>query len=219
MRSKTVVALAGFALSTSAYTALAQIAWDNPTGSGLVFDFSGGETDFDLFGSPGVVGNTFVFTPDSFIATSDNGNGAQTDDRLEVRLDSKAFGPGITGLRIREFGSYSVEGTGSATVSGTTQIIQAIGGVRVDNLVAPPSFTSGAGDWQASLDIDFELAPGFPQPQPFVILVFNNDLTATSSAGNTSWIQKNRIEIEVLPTPSTAALLGLGSLVAFRRRR
>ena len=50
------------ALSASAAT----VPWSQPSGSTASFDYSNGQSDNGLFGSPTVAGTTFIFTPSNF---------------------------------------------------------------------------------------------------------------------------------------------------------
>ncbi|MEA5557655.1 hypothetical protein [Nodularia spumigena] len=217
------VCVAG-AFATSAF---AFVPWSNPNGSTANFNWSGGGSDNGLFGSPTVTGNTFIFTPSNFRAESDagNGNGLHiTDDRLEFTIDMK---PGFKfdGIRIREFGDYAVFGIDSYVVVTGTLFVYDLDGTNIyqDDLVTTPGspILSGFGAWSGVAEVDTStVAPAISR----VRVVLDNNLIAFSRAGQGgSFIEKKftdaGIRIDIIPAPGALVLVGMGGLVATRRRR
>ena len=216
------------ALSALAGAAQAFVPWSNTNGSTPMFSWTGGGSDNGLFGSPVIAGNTFIFTPSNFRAQSDGGNGYGmhiVGDRLEVTL-TMAAGFKFDGIRIREFGDYGVFGAGSfVAVTGTLFAYDLINpNLYQDDLATTPGspINSGFGSWNGLAEIDTStVAPGITM----VRIVLDNNLFAyspTSGVGG-SFIEKKFVDagirIDILPAPGALALLGVGGLVASRRRR
>lgn len=208
-------------------SASAFIPWSNPNGFAANFNWSGGGSDNGLFGSPTVSGNTFVFTPSAFRAesTAANGNGFHfQDDRLEFTLEMNA-GFKFDGIRIREFGDYGVFGADSYVGVTGTLFVYDLDGVNIyqDDLVITPGtpILSGFGAWSGSAEVDTStVAPAISR----VRIVLDNNIFAFSVAGQGgSFIEKKFVDagirIDIIPAPGALALMGLGGLVATRRRR
>src|SRR4051794_24571487 len=100
------VCLAGLIASS---VQAAAIPWSNPTGTAPGFTWNGGSNDTNLFGSPTVVGNTFLFFPSNFKAHSTNGVGtpALANDRLEVDIHAKP-GFSLLGVNVNELGDFGI---------------------------------------------------------------------------------------------------------------
>ncbi len=203
-----VVAAAG---SASAF-----VPWSNPNGNGSFFSWSNGGSDNGLFGSPILVnGDSFVFFPSNFRAQSSNGVAAQTSDRLSFTLE--AFqGFEFSQITITEIGDYGVLGGGTVAANMalfTTDLNN--GRIATDN----QTFTanSGLSNWNLTAQTTLTGPPAWTKIQ----VVLNNNLLAISRDGGLSFIEKKvtRGIIITVPTPGAMALLGLGGLVATRRRR
>ncbi|MHC4976901.1 MAG: hypothetical protein ACYTF7_09900 [Planctomycetota bacterium] len=203
--------------------------------SGTNMDFTGGGSDFGLFGDPTVVGgNTLVFFPSLFRANSSNGTPGDEHDRLEVTIIAHA-GFTIDQIQISEFGDYAINGGGEVSVTGTmfvTDLINTLPGpfplprVESDDLVSDPvspitSAGTVSGSWTATAGIDLASTGG--PDWTMVKLVLNNNLFALSDAGGNSFIEKKvagaGIAITIVPMPGTGALLAISGLIAIRRRR
>lgn len=215
------------ALAAVAGSSFAFVPWSNSFGSAPMFSWTGGGSDNGLFGSPVLAGNTFIFTPSAFRAQSDASNGYGfhfTADRLEVTI-TMAAGFKFDGIRISEYGDYGVFGPGSAVgVSGTLFVHDLINpAVYSDNLLTSPGtpITSGFGAWTGVADVDTSMvAPGITQ----VRIVLDNNLFAFANVGvGGSFIEKKFVDagirIDILPAPGALALVGMGGLLAARRRR
>ncbi|HMO26754.1 MAG TPA: hypothetical protein PKB10_10835, partial [Tepidisphaeraceae bacterium] len=83
--TRTVLAMAlTFVLSAAAHA----VPWSNPNGTVPgVFSWSNGGSDNGLFGDPTIVGSSFVFSPNNFVATASNGSASTVSDRLFFTLD------------------------------------------------------------------------------------------------------------------------------------
>lgn len=217
-----LAALSAFAGSTMAF-----VPWSNSNGSAPMFSWTGGGSDNGLFGSPVLAGNTFIFTPSAFRAESAAGNGYGmhiTDDRLEVTI-TMAAGFKFDGIRISEFGDYAVFGPGSfVAVTGTLFVHDLVNpAVYQDDLDTTPGspITGGFGSWNGVAEVDTSMvAPGITQ----VRIVLDNNLFAFAQAGlGGSFIEKKFVDagirIDILPAPGALALVGMGGLLASRRRR
>lgn len=200
--------------------ALAFVPWINPNGTAATFSWANGGSRDGLFGSPTLVGgDTFVFFPSGFRAQSTNGGSVIVGDRLEFDLFA-APGFQVSGIRINEYGDYGVVGAGSSVSAAGSLIATNLdtGATLFNALVTNPAspITSGFGNWSGTESLDFV---GWTR----LHVIIDNDLIAISGANGAAYIEKkvfaSGFSITLVPTPGTAALLGLGSLAAIRRRR
>lgn len=230
-RIAAVASVVGVALAAGA--AHAQVPWVPPSGSGTFFSYTGGLSDNGLFGNPTLIGDTFQFTPSGFVANSVNGSAASTTDRLQVDITANP-GHRITMIRVTEFGSWGISGVGSVNAFGSLNLVDqlnlrppAIAGLSAGTTTPfvsplPVSTPNTAGLWSGSVVIDLTsiIGPDWTKLR----LVFTNTIQATSQQGSASFIDKKvvggpSIFVEIIPAPSSIALLGLSGLVATRRRR
>ncbi len=219
-RSFIIVGAVATASILAADQASAFVPWANPNGNGTNFSWANGGSANGLFGSPTLVGgDTFVFFPSGFRAQSTNGGVVIVGDRLEFDLFA-APGFQASGIRITEHGDYGVVGEGSS-VSAAGSIIatnldtaETLVNALVTNPVSP--ITSGFGNWSGTEALDFV---GWTR----LHVVIDNDLIAISGRNGAAFIEKkvfaSGFSITLVPTPGSAALLGMGSFMAVRRRR
>jgi hypothetical protein len=198
----------------------APVPWSDPSGSTPFFDYSNGESDHGLFGSPTIVGNTFFFTPSNFQAQSSNGSAAVTTDRLSFTLMAKPGLP-IEAINIGESGDYSILGSGAVSATGAlfaTNLSQFA--LQSDTLHTTPifpvttnSFTSGLWSGYSSVTL--------PNGWTKVQVVMNNNLQTQAGANSSSTIEKKvQFVSVVVPEPGTIGLITLsGALVLLRRSR
>jgi len=212
-----VIALAGSAAN-------AFVSWAQPNGSASNFSWANGGSENGLFGDPTVLGNSFLFFPSNFIAVSNNGGTTTTDDTLEFDLIAGA-GFEFTMIRIREVGMYAIQGQGEANVSGLLTISDLLG-LKPD-VQAPletfPDFpvNDGSGSWEGLVNADLGLVQG---SWTQIHIAVHNELVAISNGmGDSVIVSKNFLDtglaIDVIPAPGAGALLGIGCVVAARRRR
>ena len=220
IRSMLIAGSLATATVLGAGQALAFVPWINPSGNAGTFSWANGGSRDGLFGSPTVVGgDTFVFFPAGFRAQSTNGGVTIVGDRLEFDLFA-APGFQVSGIRISEYGDYGVIGAGSSVSAAGSLIATNLdtGATMFNALVTTPGvpITSGFGNWSGVEALDFVGCTRLH-------VVIDNDLIAISGDNCAAYIEKKvfaaGFSITLVPTPGTAALMGLGSLLAVRRRR
>lgn len=218
------VAFSVAVISVSAGTAAAFVPWSNPNGVAATFTWSGGGSDTGLFGSPILIGNnTFLFTPSGFRADAGPGQADIAYDRLQFDL----HGIGnfrFTNIQILEFGDYGIFNGGQVAATMALFVADLDNGaikgeVGVMNPVMPiisAGFDAGLWDGDASADLT---TGGFQGAN--IRIVLNNNLIAISGPHGVTFIEKKFTEGIIIKIPSSGslALLGLGGLVAARRRR
>jgi hypothetical protein len=164
-----------------------------------------------------------VFFPRGFRAESINGGApGSAYDRLEFEILANA-GFSISDIRVVEFGDYGVIGQGQVSVGGTLFATDLALGAPVvsDNLVSNPGspIFTGIGNWQANAAVNVAAINS-----PRFRIVLNNNLFAISDGnGSVAWIEKkvfgSAVGIQIVPGPGALALVGMGGLLAARRRR
>ncbi len=224
-RLRALPLVGGAVLAATAGMALGFVPWTNQAGATGNFTWANGGSDNGLFGSPTIVGNSFVFFPSGFRAQSVNGVPDARADRLSVDLTAIA-GFFFTHVVIEEFGDYAVAGPqgGFVNVLGVLRVTDLIGGgVHNGPLVTNPPMPvfAGAGAWTglASVDVSNEL----PVWRRINVQMFN-EVIAVSVPGGVAYIEKKvvgaGVRIRIIPTPGSAALLlSAAGVAAFRRRR
>ncbi|MEX2218559.1 MAG: PEP-CTERM sorting domain-containing protein [Phycisphaerales bacterium] len=209
------------------------IPWSNAAGTGTFFNWDNGQNSTtNLFGSPILMNGTqFVFFPSGYVAQGENGTSQTTTDRFDVDLTAFA-GYKFTEIRIETFGDYSITGQGSVNVIGSLDINELIGPQRITSdalLPVPPgsmpvvNTTGGvSGNFQMLASRDLTLIEG-GIPFTELHISFTNNVIAISGPGGVAQIGKTvvgfPIAVTIIPEPGMIALLGLGGLVAMRRRR
>lgn len=224
----------------SAQSALAAV-WSNSAGAAPSgnFTWSNGQDINGLFGNPIVTPNDrFVFNAGGFGINDPTPGDAFSNTQSDTVSWDLHLTPGfqLTGMVVRAFGSYAVQGDGSyVDLLGTLEIteFEAQPGelgprTRTGNFVAAtpgafplvaPNYSQGSYSGLAEIDISFEM-PIFDNN---LHISFANLLEAFAVAdGNASLnqtFQQFTIEIELIPEPATLALVGLGAVALIRRRR
>jgi len=216
-----VAGAVGFAGSAHA----APVPWSTPNGSTTDFDWVNGFSDNGLFGDPTVIGSTFVFTPNSFKATSLNGVAASVSDRLQFDLiikNSKV----LTNFTVNEIGDFQITGTGQVQAGGLLLLTNLNTGVPLaSSLTTTPGSpmvgpTAGALQWSGFASVTPLPANGWTK----VRVVLNNILDAASGPNSTATIEKKfasgAIEITfIIPEPASLSLVGLAGMLLIRRRK
>jgi hypothetical protein len=243
IRSGTLGAFGALALASSSVFA-APVAWTQSSGTTGDITFSNGQSDKGLFGDPVFNGNSFLFFPNNFTATSSNGVAQTTSDRLSFTI-SVAPSKSIQQVHIKELGDWSILGGGSVKATGTLFVTKlntpGFGSVWSDNLDTTyndednsVSYSSplrpvsdGGGDWSG--DFYITLPAGVTSAQ----IVLNNILQATSAPTGTSFIQKKEVGesgepgnttpqflISVaVPEPASLGVIALAGVALLRRQR
>jgi hypothetical protein len=196
------------ALMVSASAANAVVNWTNPAGVALSFSWSNGYSNNGFFGDPIIAGNTFIFTPPAFNAIR-GVNNTRTDT---LQVDLAAIGGPITGIIIREFG-YKTHSSGTTVQS--TMFIKDLDDPNFPMIQDPMSF-SDIDDPQTDVIEWSGIVSRNGISMNTIQLSLTNNLTTFLTGRE---IHKTRIEIEIVPAPASLALLGLGGLLATRRRR
>ena len=214
------IALAiGFAVQANA----AIVPWSNPNGVAPGFVWANGHNDTNLFGSPTVVGNQFIFTPSNFIANSNNGVSGTAHDTTQVDI---TLNPGfvLQQINVFELGDYQISGAGSVNAGGTLVLTDLINGglPSFGSLITNPAMpvstpTAGAAIWTGSAT-----AALGPNTTSFR-LTLDNILNALSAQGGASFIEKkfaSGVVVEIIiPEPATLGLLAVGAPMILARRR
>lgn len=216
MRKITLMVAAMGALA-AAGTSQAFVPWSNPSGTGSFFTWSGGGSDNGLFGSPLVVNDSFIFFPQNFRAQSVNGGAAVVSDRLTVTLE--AFqGFTFDQVHIQEFGDYGVQNGGSVSAN-IGMFVTDLNNFRVatDNATFSTN-VDALSNW--NLQASTILSSWIPPTNKIQIVVNNNLIAISNGQGSVAFIEKKVAGVRItVPTPGSLALIGLGGLVATRRRR
>ncbi len=216
-------------------------------------DFSGADLDFidvnetslfgdpePLFGAPTTAGNSLLFFPTTFTATSAGGGVDGTGSLLNLTLEATG-GNTLTTFSITEFGDTSLFGAGTAAtgsfiglsgfltvtedLSGSiTPVVIPFTGVVTPTTVPAGTFTlptnPGVTLWTASVVIDIT---SYVPDATVAELQLNNVLNAASEAGTSALIQKKVVSgpsvIITVPEPATLAVIAIGLLGALGLRR
>jgi hypothetical protein len=217
-----ILAFAAALVVAGATNAWGAFLWSNSAGSNANFDWANGQNETNLFGSPLVSTQGFVFFPSNFVANSVNGVAASVYDKAEVDISTKPSFD-LQQILVREVGDYTITGSGPNAVNAsatlfTLNLAQPLAPPTSATLTMTPTMpvTTGSGTWGGIA------VQTFPSGVTQIHLILNNTLQATSSQGSAAKIEKKigQIEIILIPEPTTAALClaGAGLLLARRRR-
>jgi hypothetical protein len=213
---------------------------DTITLYGTDFNVVYDSTQLGLFGTPELIGDYLVFTPNAFMAQSLNGAGTITTTSIAQDIQLVAH-PGY------QFGSLSVEAVGDYLMQGPGTSVGVSGNFTAQDASQPSNSTTAAlvvssplnvangivQNWSGSAAIN-DTPPGTNAwiPQAGTIDVsLSNWLTATTTAGNNNsqaFIQEKFSSVELVidpeqtPVPLPASLWlgisGLAGLACFARR-
>jgi hypothetical protein len=223
------------------------LAWsvadaDMVTLVGTDFDVVYDSSTLGLFGTPQLIGDYLVFTPNQFAAQSLNGAGTDTTTSVASNIQlianpGYAFGT----LSVAAVGDYLMQGPGTSVgVSGTLTATDAARPLTqtVANLVvgSPLNIANGiVQNWSGSAEITNSTPTVTPGNNPWLAnaatidVQLANWLTATTTPGtgnSQAFIQEKFSSVELVidpvavPLPGTLwlALSGLAGLVCLRRR-
>lgn len=216
---KTAMILAAGLVAGLAGSANAFVPWSNPNGAGSFFTWSNGGSDNGFFGSPTLVGgDSFVFFPSNFRAQASNGGTGTKSDRLSFTLEANA-GFEFSQITIREVGDYGNTG-GGRVIANMGMFVTDLNTFRVvsDNATYDNSI-AGFGNWTAQTSVSN--LENQPPKWTKIQVVLNNNLIAIAGPNGVAFIEKKVTGgiIITVPTPGSLALMGMGGLVALRRRR
>jgi hypothetical protein len=177
-----------------------------------------------LFGDPVPIGNSLVFFPVGFNASSANGVADIASDQISVDIIAEG-NLSLTDITVLELGDYAILGSGpntQAQVSGTlvvTPIISNGATAKFDALDVNPAMpvTAGTGPWQGNASVSYTVQNGVKK----IHLTLDNILQANSDDGTSSFIEKKLSQgiIILIPEPTTLGLLLCGVPFVLRRRR
>jgi len=214
-------------IAGAASTASAQVAWDVPNGMTDSYFYENGGSSNGLFGNPTILPDgTFLFNPTNFKAQVVGGPTSQiVDDQLFFDIIAKP-GFNVTGIRITEYGDYSIVGEAEVSIGGGLIVTNLdFLATETDTLVSTPgspiSTPTPGSIWTATAGVDLsDKVPAWNR----IRIQLNNILIATTFNGNSSALVEKKgvgglVSIEIIPAPGTAGLLALGGLFATRRRR
>jgi hypothetical protein len=231
-------ALAAFALGIASTGASAATVTLTGTNFDVVYDPS----TLGLFGTPQLIGDFLVFTPNSFSAQSLNGGGTQVTTSQVSGIELVAHnGYEFGNLSVVAVGDYLMQGAGASVgVSGTLSAADAARPLTqtVANFVvsSPMNVDNGVvQNWSGNAAITDATPTVTPGNNPWLAqartinVILSNSLMATTTPGNgasQAFIQEKFSSVELVidpvpvPLPAAFWLLasGLGSLTLIRRK-
>jgi len=205
--------------------------WGGGTCDG--FTYANGQDINGFFGAPFVnpAAGTFSFTNSNFNVASQNGAPDPVDHQTDTVSFDIVCDPGLYlgQIRMAVYGQYAVSDDASVTASGGLAVGEngSPGWPLRDwsaDMVPTPTMpiTAGNGTWDGlkTLDLSFET----PLPYSELHIEMSTDVLAWSSPGGGSGsidvnFQYCELILDVVPEPSSLALVALGSLALLRRRR
>ena len=223
MRSKIAsLAVLGILSAFCGTASASPVPWTQPFGSTTYYDYSNGQSTNGLFGNPLVLDGSFIFFPNNFKASAQNGASDTESDAVSFNIAVKP-GYSVTEISVAELGDYSILGTGTVQVGGTLTITN-LNNAAVTNssLVSTPSSpitTVGAGSWSASTS-----QTNLPNGWTLFHVNLSNILDASAGPGSTATIEKKfvngAIQVSIIvPEPTSIGLLISGSSALLLRRR
>jgi len=219
---KTALAILG--LSAALLSASVQAI----TLTGTQVSYSFNSADLGLFGTASLSGDTLVFTPSSFRATSTNGSLGSAFQTLHITVSANS-GYYLSAINLTESGSYNLSGVGAlAFVTGNITALdiegttgnQAIGTLAAS---APLNVMSTTTGWVANAGVNLPTTGwgGGDGVVGSIGLKITNQLFAVSSPlGGVADIWKNTVSFNAVTSPIPEAetyammLAGLG-LIGF----
>lgn len=191
---------------------------------------------------PSAIGNTLVLDPTGFVSQSQGGAADLIDSELSTTIVANP-GASITSFELNEFGAYSLGGlTGGEALAEVSAAVFVTGAV-VDGtpVVLPaivvPFIATGGGSYarvaddgtavpwfgSAVFDVASELASvGVSGEVTELTLVFDNTLLTAADAVSVAFIDKKGVSLtvrtDIIPEPTTLAMVALGAAAASTRR-
>jgi hypothetical protein len=235
--------IAAAALVLAGSVALDAARADTVTLVGTDFDVIYNSATLGLFGTPQLIGDYLVFTPNQFAAQSLNGTGTDTTTSVATGIQLVA-NPGYQfgNLSVAAVGDYLMQGPGTSVgVSGTLTATDAARPLTqtVANLVvaSPLNIANGiVQNWSGSAQINNSTPTVTPGYNPWLAsagtidVQLANWLTATTTPGtgdSQAFIQEKFSSVELvidpvavpLPSGLLLGLSGLAGLACLGRRR
>ncbi len=195
----------------------ANILWSNPSGTAGFFDWQNGQSLNGLFGDPTLIGgNTLAFFPSNFRAESLDGLTDSVYDRLEFELNAHS-GFSFQNIAISEFGDYGIFDSGCVQVSGSLTVTnldtsESLTASLSSDLLMPQ--TGNILTWQAWSGVNIS-----EQNWTHIKITLENCLYALSDEESVAFIEKkvlgNAVTLQIIPEPTTVAMLSLGFVLIF----
>jgi hypothetical protein len=225
------LSLASIGLTMTLISGSALATVQTVMGTNVFFQYD--DAQMGLFGQPTVSGNSLFFTPSSFSAFSNNGQGlVQTNSTINVKIFAKP-GFNMPGINVQESGDYYLLGNDAQVAVG--------GQIRAFSIADPLPASTHVSDvftttapltthttfppvttnWQADASVALPLV----WSNGGVNLTIENLLLAyTTAQGSAAFIEKKfaggAVVISVVPEVETWAMMLVGmGLVGLRLRR
>lgn len=209
---------------------------------------SSGTDPVPLFGAPVNSGgllasNALTFSPSNFQSAASSATFATDTTDGQLNFTVRALpGSTITDFIFSERGDYTLSGLPTAFAQATVGCSINIRVVEVNGTAIlpvasqfnlafngggiytfPPSATAAGWNGTGAFNVSAFLASmGINGQATKIEVALDNTLTTTVGGGASALIRKKQAEgviINIIPAPSSAALIGLGGLIAARRRR
>ena len=221
MRALVAVAV----LMGAACAVQADVIWANPSGSAASFTWANGHnSDTNLFGSPTCFGtdNLYFFDSNFDPYADDGGTSAIATDTLNVDLVANTNLKFLS-VSIFEYGDYSITGGAGNSVSADL----AMAGTTAHPMspfVDGFSFgAAGAGNGAWNEDAQLLLTMAVPDVTSLHLEVTNTLVALSDGMGGTASISGNfvlvGISVDMIPEPTSLALIALGAVGVLWRRR
>lgn len=196
-----------------------------------------------LYGAPEVSGNTMDFDPTFASNSFDGSPGADTTDG-QLNFDFMTVpGAGIDSFTIKESGSVTLFGAGTAATGAGAGILAEITITEADGVTLPTPLkivgsvfkswtldtSPGTSPWSNELTVSFGsdlFALGYEYATKGEVVIDDTLVTTSESNPNTTaFIDKKDFvvipggDLNTIPEPASAALIGLGLVAAGALRR
>lgn len=221
-----LVAVIGLAATASASP------WSNSAGSTTSFSWSNGANANDLYGSPLVISDTFIFSPTTYSAqaagTDPNGDPV-TVQKGDVMSVDVVMNPGlfVDQILIQVVGNYDLQGESSVEATGAIDIQDnlspntANAPLVFDHAFPVTSPPNSSDNFQGLGVLDLSsMFPGISDVHIEIsteLITISNESGAVASMALTG--QAFQVQVTNIPEPATASFLALAGLALLRRRR